>query len=373
MPQHAILSPSAAHMWLNCPPAAKLSEDKEDVGSFYSEQGTEAHSLCEFKLNTALGMECEDPRPDLIYLDEEMENCSDDYASFVMETLSKVKETCEDPIILIEQKLDLSKYVKEGFGYGDCLIVGNGQLHVIDFKYGLGVLVDSNENPQMMCYALGALELLDYLYDIESVSMTIFQPRRQNISTFEMSKKDLIAWANDVLKPTADLAYAGLGEFKAGSHCQFCKVKATCKKRAEYNLELAKYDFAEPMTLNDEEIAEILEKADEFISWAGDVKDFALSQALAGVKYPGFKVVAGRSVRKYTDADAVAEEVKIAGYEPFEQKLLGVTAMTSLLGRKKFDELLGGLIYKAPGKPTLVKESDKREALNTAKDDFKEE
>lgn len=187
-----------------------------------------------------------------------------------------------------------------------------------------------------------------------------------------MSREELLSWAETVLAPAAKLAYEGKGEFKAGDHCQFCKAKASCCKRAEYNLELARYDFEMPALLEDEEIAAILSKTDKLVSWAGDVKDYALLKALSGTKFAGFKVVEGRSNRKYTDECAVAKAVEAAGYEPYEKKLLGITAMSQALGRKKFEELLGGLVYKPPGKPVLVPESDKRPAMNTAINDFKE-
>ena len=372
MAKHALLSPSSAHMWLNCPPSAKLSAQFEDAGSEYAQQGTDAHSLCQYKVEKALGREVKDPTEDLTFYDAEMEGCAEDYAAFVAETISKVKETCPDPVVLIEQRLDFSQYVPGGYGFGDCIIIADGTMHVIDFKYGLGVLVSAEANPQMMCYSLGALMLLDGLYDIDTVSMTIFQPRRDNVSTYTISREALLCWAEETLEPTAKLAADGKGEFKAGDHCRFCKAKAVCRKRAEYNLELAKYDFEMPATLDDVEIAAILTQVDELVSWAGDLKDYALQQALSGKHYDGFKVVAGRSTRKYTDEAAVAAAVEKAGYDPFERKLLGITAMTANLGRKKFDEILGSLVYKAEGKPALVAETDKRPAINLAADDFKE-
>jgi hypothetical protein len=312
----------------------------------------------------------EDPTKSLTYFDEEMAECTDEYAQFVMECLAAAKASCKDPLIMIEQQLDFSKWVPGGFGTGDCLIVADDTLTVIDYKNGLGVLVDAEKNPQMMCYALGALNLFDGIYDIHQVSMTIFQPRRDNVSTCTMSKEKLLQWAETVLKPAAELAAKGEGEYKAGDHCRFCKIKATCRKRAEYNLELAQYDFAVPSTLQDEEIEAVLAKADDLVNWAGDVKDYALQQALSGKQWAGWKLVEGRSNRRYVSEDAVAAKVEEAGFDPYEKKLLGITAMTKQLGKKRFEELLSDLVEKPQGKPVLVPESDKRPAMHTAADDF---
>ena len=373
MPRHAYLSASASHRWLSCPPSAKLCAEINDEASPYAQQGTDAHELCEYKVLHALGQDVSDPTENLDFFDTEMDDCTDEYCSYVLEQYEKAKELCSDPQVLVEQRLDFSKWVPDGFGTGDCLIIADKILKIIDFKYGLGILVEAENNPQMMCYALGALDTYDGIYDIDSIQMTIFQPRRDNISTFTISKSDLLDWAENFLKPTAELAYNGEGEFHAGDHCQFCKVKATCRKRAEYNMELAAYDFQEPAMLDEAEIAEILPKIDSLTAWANDVKDYALQQALSGTEYPDFKVVEGKSNRKYTDENTVASIVADAGYDPYEKKLLGITAMTSLLGKKRFNELLAGCIMKPPGKPALVPESDKRPALNTAKDDFSEE
>ena len=373
MRKHAILSASSAHRWMKCPPSARLCEKYEDKGSDYARQGTCAHELCQYKLEELLGRSPNDPRESLDYYDEEMEICSDGYAAFVMEHVAEAQNVCSDPIVLVEQRLDFSRFVPEGFGTGDCVIVSDGTLRVIDYKHGVGVMVSAEGNEQMRCYALGALELFDGIYDIDTVSMSIYQPRRENISTDVMSRDELYLWAEEVLKPTAAIAFEGKGEFCAGDHCQFCSAKATCRKRAEYNLELARYDFEMPAELENDEIALILTKVDELVSWAGDIKTYALSQALSGVKYEGFKVVEGRSNRKYTDEEAVARAVTEAGHDPYEKKLLGITAMTSLLGRKKFDEILGGLVFKPAGRPTLVQESDKRPAMDTVNDYFQEE
>ena len=361
---HAVLSASSSHRWLECPPSALLCSKAGDTASEFAMQGTNAHSLCEHKLKTALGQKSKDPTENLQYFDEEMADCSDMYAQYVMEQLAAAKEECKDPIVLIEQHLDFSRWVPEGFGTGDCVIVSDETLAVIDFKYGVGILVEAEKNPQMMCYALGALQLFDGIYDIDSVTMTIFQPRRDSISTYTISKEELLKWADEVLSPTAQLAAKGEGEYKAG---------APCRKRAEYNLELACYDFEMPSTLEDDEIEAILGKVDTLVSWAGDIKEYALQQAVSGKEWKDWKIVEGRSNRKYVNETAVADTVKDAGYDPYEHKVLGVTAMTKLLGKTRFEELLDRFIEKPQGKPTLVPMSDKRPAMNTATNDFKEE
>lgn len=366
MGTHALLSASSSHRWLACPPSARLCEDYEDTGSEYAQQGTDAHSLCEHKLKLALGMETTDPTESLSFYDEEMEECACGYAEYVLSLVEEAKKNCKDPVVLIEQKLDFSRFVKDGFGTGDCVVIADGTLYIIDYKHGKGVEVSAAENPQMMLYALGALELFDGIYDIDTVRMAIYQPRRENVSVCVMAKDDLLQWAYNDLMAKAKLAYDGEGEFNAGGHCRFCKAKAVCRKRAEYNLELAKYDFEMPATLEDDEIAAILIKADELAAWAADVKEFALQQALSGVKYDGFKIVEGRSNRKYTDENAVADTVKKAGYDPYEPKLLGITAMEKLLGKKKFADILNGLVEKPQGKPVLVLESDKRPELQSS-------
>lgn len=361
MGKHALLSASSSHRWLNCPPSARLCEKYEDAGSEYAQEGTDAHSLCEYKLRQALGMDAADPTENLSFYNEEMEQCATDYAAYVLELVEGAKKNCKDPVVLIEQRLDFSRFVKDGFGTGDCVIIADGTLDIVDYKHGKGVEVSAVENPQMMLYALGALELFDGIYDIDTVRMTIFQPRRENVSVCVMAKDDLLQWAHNDLTYKAKLAYEGGGEFACGDWCRFCKAKAVCRKRAEYNLELAKYDFEMPDTLDDAEIAAILDKADELTAWAADVKEYALRQALSGTEYPGYKVVEGRSNRRYISEEAVADAVSQAGYDPYAKKVLGLTEMQKLLGKKKFDELLGGMIEKPQGKPVLVPLSDKRQ------------
>lgn len=268
MPKHAYLSASASHRWLACPPSAKLCANIADQTSEYAQQGTDCHELCAYLVEKALGRAVTDPTENLTFYDAEMQICAEEYRNYVLEQIEAAKEFCKDPQVMIEQRLDFSRWVENGFGTGDCVIVADEVLQIIDYKHGLGVLVSAGDeehggNSQMMCYALGALEAFGDIYDINQIKMTIFQPRRDNVSTYTISKDDLLKWAEEVLAPTAQLAYTGKGEFKAGDHCQFCKVKATCRKRAEYNLELAKYDFEMPATLDDIEIAAILAKVDE--------------------------------------------------------------------------------------------------------------
>lgn len=371
--KHALLSASSSHRWLNCPPSARLCENYDDKGSDFAAEGTDAHTLCEYKLKKALGIPAKNPTDNLSWYSAEMEDCANGYAAFVTELVEDAKKSCPDPVVLIEQRLDYSKYVAEGFGTGDCVIIADGTLHIVDYKHGRGVLVEADENPQMKLYALGALELFDCIYDISTVSMTIYQPRRSNVSTFTVPKEELYNWADNVLIPVAELAFEGGGEYRCGEWCQFCKAKADCRKRAEANLELAKYEFRQPPLLTDEEVEEILGKLDGLTSWANDIRDYALRAAISGKKWTGFKLVEGRSNRRYTDENAVIAAVQNAGFDPYEHKILGVTAMTSLLGRKQFNEILGGYVTKPQGKPTLAPESDKRPEMTTIIDDFKED
>lgn len=371
MGSHALLSASGSHRWLNCPPSARLTEDMEDETSIYASEGTEAHELCAYLVNKALGKKEDDPRGSFEFYSNEMENCANDYADYVIEEYKEAKEKCNDAIICIEQQLNYSNWVKDGFGTGDCVIVADDLLEIIDYKHGMGVLVKSQGNSQMMLYALGALDTFGDLYDIKQIKMTIFQPRKENISTSFISKDDLLCWADGILKPTAELAYKGEGEYKSGEHCRFCKAKAICSKRAKDNIELAKEEFTNSELLSDEDIASLLPQLEGFIEWANDVKELALNKALKGTHFIGYKLVEGKSNRKYTSEDEVANKVIEAGFDPYEKKILSITAMQSLLGgKKKFDELLGGLVYKPQGKLALVPESDKRPEVNSAIDDF---
>jgi len=363
MAKHALLSPSSAARWTSCPPSARLCEHIAEAPSLFAEEGTEAHALCEFKVKQALGLDAQDPTPTLGFYNELMEDCADGYAVFVLEALQMEKDAGRDPIILLEQKVDISAYVPECSGTADCIIVSDKHLHVIDFKYGQGVPVSAEHNTQMMLYALGAIGMFSSLYEVEKVSMTVFQPRLANVGTFTMAASELLEWADSFLKPRAELAFKGEGDFCSGPHCRFCKVRATCRKRAEANLELARYEFAKPALLGDHEIAAILTQADELAAWVGDIKGYAFSLLSMGGTLEGFKLVEGRSIRRYADEAAAADAVQSAGFDPYEHKVLGITAMTELLGRTRFNEILGSHVVKPKGKPTLVPEGDKRPAI----------
>ena len=374
MSKHAILSASGAHRWLNCTPSARLELEFDDNSGEAAAEGTAAHALSEHKLRKALKMRSK--KPVSPYDSDEMDNYTDGYVEYVLEVIEQAKQTCSDPLILIEQRLDFSKYVPDGFGTGDCVIIADGTLHIIDFKYGQGVLVSAEDNPQMKLYALGALDLFDGIYDIEMVSMTIYQPRRENVSTSIVSKESLYQWAEEVLKPKAELAFAGDGNYCPGEWCQFCRAAVKCRARAEAKMKLATFEFALPPLLSDEEIAEILSSIGDLTRWTNEIIAYATDEAVNhGKKWPGFKVVEGRSNRKYKDEEAVAEAAKNAGYRDiYKQSLITITEMEKLMGKSKFNEILGELVMKPPGKPTLVPVSDKRPEMNTssAKNDFME-
>ncbi|HCJ4334376.1 MULTISPECIES: DUF2800 domain-containing protein [Bacillales] len=374
MSDHAVLSASGSHRWLNCLPSARLELEFENNESNAAAEGTAAHALCEHKLKKALHMRSK--RPVSSYNTDEMEEHSDAYVEFVMEQFELAKQSCTDPLILIEQRLDFSCYVPQGFGTGDCIIIGDKKLHIIDFKYGMGVLVDAVENPQMKLYALGALEIYDSLYDIEEVSMTIFQPRRENISTWTIPVNELKDWAENELRPKAKKAYEGEGDYLPGEWCTFCRAAVKCRARAEEKLKLAQMEFKLPPLLTDSEIEEVLSKLSDLTKWANEIIAYATDAAVNhGKEWHGFKVVEGRSVRKYKDEEAVAEVAKANGYKDiYRQSLITLTEMQKLMGKSKFQEILGGLIHKPPGKPTLVPLSDKRTVMNISnvKNEFNE-
>ena len=373
---HSVLGASVADRWMNCTPSAQLTAGMEDETTTFAAEGTAAHALCEWKVRKALKMRA-GRRPTSDYWTDEMEEVTDDYRDFIMDLVGQAKLTCKDPVTLIEQHLDFSCYVPDGFGTGDFLLVADKELNVVDFKYGRGVAVYADHNPQMMLYALGALNLFDCLYDIEQVTMTIFQPRLSSISTWTISAEELYKWAEEVLKPKAELAAKGEGEFISGSWCRFCKARNTCRARAESFLELAKMEFQPPALLLDEEVAEVMEKADELSKWASDVMAYAQAEAIEnGKHWNGYKLVEGRSTRRFIDEKKVEEAAKGAGYtDIYNKSLITLTAFEKLMGKDTFKEVLGSFVTKPAGKLTLVPVSDKRPevTVNTVNDEFQED
>ena len=372
MGEHALLSPSSAHRWIRCTPSAVLETEFEGRSSPAAAEGTAAHALCEHKLKRLLHRRSK--RPVSSYDSDEMEEYTDAYVEFVSELLEKEKQNCKDPLVQVEERLDLSRYVPGAFGTADCLIVADGTLHVIDMKYGLGVLVSAEDNPQLKCYGVAALSIYESLYDIKDVSLSIFQPRRENVSTWTISAKDLKLWAESELKPKAQLAFKGEGDYSHGEWCQFCRAAVKCRARAKEKLLIAEEEFRLPPLLTDDEIEAVLPKLTDIIKWANDIGSYALEMSVShGKEWTGYKVVEGRSVRRYSDETAVAETAKKNGYtDIYKKSLITMTEMQKLMGKKKFEEILGSLITKPPGKPTLVPVTDKRPAMNVsnAKTDF---
>ncbi|NRT88130.1 DUF2800 domain-containing protein [Clostridium beijerinckii] len=381
MAKHAVLSASSSHRWLKCPPSVELEKGFENKTSIFAEEGTLAHELGELSLRYQLGditKRSYDSKVKKLITDNElytndMPDYVEIYTDTCMEKVAAAKATTPDAIAIVEQKLDFSQWVPDGFGTGDFVIIADGTMEICDLKYGKGVQVSAIDNSQMRLYALGAITEFSFLYDIQNVKMTIIQPRLDSISTDEMTVEDLIKWADEYVKPRAELAIKGEGEFCAGDHCKFCKAKAVCKARAEKNLELAKYEFADPSVLDNSEIADVLARAKEFTSWITDIEDFALQKALSGEEYPGFKVVEGRSNRKWTDEKKVGEILIEQGFLEniiYTKKLTGISNMETAIGKKEVKRLLGDFIEKPPGKPTFAPITDKREPYNPAKADF---
>lgn len=368
---HALLSASTAHRWIHCTPAPYLEAQHPDTPSAAAAEGTVAHELAEHKLRGLL----DEPttRPESDFIDEEMEDYTDAYADHVMAELAHARQASPAAFVALEQRVDFSHIVPDGFGTADALIIGDGTITVVDLKYGKGVRVDAAENPQMRLYALGALAQYGMIYQIEQVRTVIFQPRIGNISVEEIDVDELVRWAEEVVRPAAEKATAGEGELRAGEWCQFCRHATQCPALAAEMFApvptTAEHVPAAPApdTLTDEQIATIVTHAGELKKWLTKVEEHALAQATAGYTYPGLKLVEGRSVRRYTDEKDVARAVEAAGEDPYKpREVLGITAMTKLLGKKRFEELLGDHVHKPEGKPTLVPVSDKRPALELA-------
>ena len=386
---HAKLSASGSEKWMTCTPSAKAEEVFPDEQSPFAAEGTYAHSVFENEVRFAAGFISKDEHQDNWRLlrrnmlwSQELQDYVEAAAQVAIERIEAARQRCKDPVVLIEQRLDFSPWVPEGFGTGDLVIVTDDTIEVLDLKYGKGIPVSAQDNSQMRLYGLGAYNELAHLYNVHTVVMTVLQPRLGNYDSEQMSVDALLEWAVEKVVPRAKLAWEGAGEFVAGDHCTscFCKARFTCAARGAYAMELARADFAlvEPANLTQEQILQVLDRGDAVAKWIGEVQSWALKQAEEhGRTWPGFKLVEGRSVRKYSDHDEVAKKLIESGVEEaliYERSLRGITAMETLLGKKKFAQLLDGLIVKPTGKPTLVPEGDKRPALSSvasAAEDFR--
>lgn len=379
---HALLSPSSASRWLACTPSARLEEKFPESTSPFAEEGTLAHEVGETLLRyykKDLKKREYDKRigglSENKYYNHELQGHADSYAAFVWEKFTAAKKSDKAAVLRVEEKIDVTAYVPEGFGTGDAVIIANGTMEIIDLKYGKGVEVSAVGNKQMMLYALGAYDLFSFMYDINTVRMTIFQPRLDNISEYELAVSELLDWAENELKPKAKMAFNGEGDFCAGSHCKFCKAKAQCRTLAEYNLELAKYDFLDAELMGNTEIANVLTRALPFKSWIASIEEYALGEAIKGERIPGFKLVEGRSVRKYSDEAKIVSALVENGFTEdiiYDKKLKGITALEKIVTKPKFNAICGGFIIKPEGKPTLVVDTDPRPVFDSAVNDFKD-
>ncbi len=384
---HALLGASKASQWINCPPSARLQESIPDKRSEYADEGTAAHELselilrrrltpCNSKERNRLDKAIEDFKKNPYY-GPEMEEAVRYYVAVVEERFMAAKARSSDAVILLEDRLDFSEWVPDGYGTGDVVLISDEVMEIIDLKYGKGVPVSAIGNPQLRLYGLGAWSNWNYLYSIKEVSMTIVQPRLDSVSSDTMQLGELIEWAETVVKPAAVLADAGEGEFKPGDHCRWCKVKGNCRARADENMKALAYEFQDPALLSLEEIGSVLFVAEKLKAWAKDVEDYAFEQAKAGAKIPAWKLVEGRSNRVITDKELAWITLEKAGIEPDKylkpQELLGISDLEKRIGKKELASLLGGLIVKPPGKPVLVPETDKRPELNSIESDFEGE
>lgn len=390
--QHAMLSASGASRWLTCTPSARLEQTVEETESSYADEGTLAHAIAEilircklFSINPNLMLERlkkdwdndheEGSRFDDFY-SEEMWDCVDEYSNYIVAQFAEAPAGAK---IMQEAKLNLHDYVPEGYGSTDVIILADYVMDVFDYKHGKGVPVDAFNNKQMMMYALGAYLEYNLLYDIQKIRMTIYQPRIGNISTHTISVRDLMRWANEIVKPTALMAFQGVGDFVPGDHCRFCRIRSTCTTNAQYNLQVAKREFdVDQMT--DEQLVKVYERSDSIKNWLNSIDDYMLKQALGGKKFPGLKLVAGRSVRKYTDQEKILDGLTTKGGYGGEQlvnkKILGITAIQKIVSKLHFKEFVEPYLVKPPGAPTLVSEDDQRPEFDrnqSAKNDFIEE
>lgn len=421
MPEvHALLSASSSKQWLNCPPSARLQLSFPNESSVYAEEGTFAHSVCEYKVKKYLRERVKRPQSEEFYT-EEIDQITDIYAEFVISIIESMKQNGCEPLVLVEERVNYSHIAPSGFGTADMLIIGKdengkGLLHIADFKTGRGIFVNANHNTQMMLYALGGLNAYGYIYPIETVRMSIIQPRLENISTFECSREELEAWGESI-KPIAKLAFEGKGEQKAGEWCFFCRAKPVCQACKDEAMALCKEEFLDLDSMSDgafmedaraapgdetgaaaengvaveesdmtapyepdtetpvfkqpglvplSELEEILPTLNRISSWIDSVFAFVSSEAINhGVEIKGYKVVEGRSKRVFTDTNAVVQKATENGYtDLYKQQLITLTEFEKMMGKKKFAEILGEYVVKPPGKLALVPEDDPREAVD---------
>jgi hypothetical protein len=370
---HAVLSPSAASRWLACTPSVRLEQEFENKTSSFAEEGTLAHAVGECILRELAG-QIKPAEAELIlaqlmlsqYYSKELHDYAEGYAYFVWAMCKPGTH------LFVEQRLDMTDYVEEGFGTGDAIVIGNNVLRLSDLKYGKGVPVYSDNNPQLKLYALGAYKEFSHIFDIDMIEINIYQPRLDNISTWEISVADLLEWAENELKPKAALAYKGEGEFNPGRACTFCKAKVKCRALAEYNMKLAEMEFKNAELLSDEEIAEVLTKKAQFSNWMESLAGYALGAALSGKEIPGFKVVAGRSNRRYSSDEIVSEKLIAKGFTDIYKKpaLLALGEMEKKIGKPAFKEVVEPLLEKPPGKPALVVSSDPRAVYAPVEHEF---
>lgn len=375
MGAHARFSPSAADRRLHCTPSLVLEEQFEDEQSVYAAEGSAGHALAEHLIKRYLKQRTERPVSD--YYTEELLEAVNDYVEFVTGEIEQARLECRDPVFAVEQRIDASEYVEGCFGTADMVMITDKVVHIIDLKLGKGVPVYAEENPQLMIYGLGVLSMAEMLYDPKIVRLTIYQPRIGNSSTWDIAPEELKKWGIKVLRPRGAMALMGVGEYAAGSWCRFCKARNKCRARAEEFLSLAKMEFSQPSLLTDEEISEVLKKADDLSKWAAEVYAYAQDEAIIhGKEWPGYKVVEGRSNRKYSSDEEVAAAAEAAGYKDiYKKSLIGIGEMERLMGKEEFKKVLGRLVYKPQGKLTLVPISDPRKAITktTASAEFQEE
>lgn len=375
---HALLSASSAHRWLECPISVRMTADLPDTAGEAAAEGTLAHSIVEERLDSIIEKGIWPKKASAkLRMDERyrpvMEEHADTMVGYVMDIFDGLNDSGHVPILMSEQRLDFSRWVPDGYGTGDALVIADGVIHVIDYKYGKGVPVYAEGNPQLRLYALGAYEAYDALYNIREVHTHIVQPRLESQTWEALSTEELLKWADEYVAPRAQMAIAGDGEPNPGEWCRFCRARATCRARAEQQLALARYEFKSPLVLTPEEIGDILGRVDELSKWAKSVKDYALQSAVSnGESFPGWKLVRGRANRKLTDENEVAEILTNQGFAPSQiYSLKGLTDLEEVVGKKHLADLLGDLIVKPEGRPTLAPESDRRQAITrSAADDF---